>query len=174
MDDINLKIKQRRLFTGFDESTYYRQELYDFVVDNFTDPDVLFKVKIFGRYKQLYKWTDSQCQKFIDDNIEYARGYEVNGKYYLYDWGAGENRITYDKMHEPNLDHILPRERGGENTPENMRIRSRRLNENKGNTNSDQERYATIVDMLNDMDDVTVRSELIAKLYEQYCIKSNT
>ena len=51
-----------------------------------------------------------------------------------------------------------------------MRIRSRRLNENKGNTNSDQERYATIIDMINDMDDTVLRSELVTSLYTKYCI----
>ena len=170
MIDINSIIESRELYTGFDESTYFKQSLYDFVVDNFEDPDVLFKVKVFGRYKSLYKWTDQQCQQFIDDNINEARGYQVNGKMYLYDWGAGKNKITYDKMHESNLDHIVPKERGGKDVPENMRIRSRRLNENKGNTNSDQERYATIIDMITDMDDAVMRSELVTSLYNKYCI----
>jgi hypothetical protein len=38
-----------------------------------------------------------------------------------------------------------------DNRPENFRIRCRRLNENKGNTNTDSERRATIIDMFSDM-----------------------
>lgn len=165
---INDEIKNRLLFTGFNESTYYKQSLFDFVVNYINDPDVLFKVKVFGFYKSKYKWTDEQCQFFIDNNVQDASGHEVNGVWYAYDWGAGENKITNNKMHEPNLDHILPRERGGADTPENMRIRCRRLNENKGNTNSDQERYATVVDMINDMDDEELRRSLIKQLVDKY------
>jgi hypothetical protein len=168
MSDINEKIKARKLYTGFDESTYHKQDLFKMRVRQAKDPDLLFKIKIFGHYKNVYKWTDNDCQKFIDDNIHESKGHTVNGIWYAYDWGTGYNSITKDKMHEPNLDHILPKERGGKNTPENMRIRCRRLNENKGNTNSDQERYATVEDMLNDMDDEELRRDLIRKLFKQY------
>jgi len=50
------------------------------------------------------------------------------------------------------LDHIDPHSLSKDNRPENFRIRCRRLNENRGNTNSDKERRATIIDMFNDMD----------------------
>jgi hypothetical protein len=168
MSDINEKIKARKLYTGFDESTYHRQDLFKLRVKQAKDPHLLFKIKIFGHYKNVYKWTDEDCQKFIDNNIHESEGLTVNGIWYAYDWGTGYNSVTKDKMHEPNLDHIIPKERGGKNTPENMRIRCRRLNENKGNTNSDQERYATVEDMLNDMDDAELRRDLIKKLFKQY------
>lgn len=161
---INEQIAERKLYPGFDESTYYRQELFDYVVDNYGDPDILFKVKIFGYYAKRYKWTDEQAAKFIEDNLEDSRGYSVNGEWYAYDWGVGENNVTKDKMHEPNLDHIIPKERGGADAPDNMRIRSRRLNENKGNTSTDQERWATIVDMWNDIEAKERYTDLLENL----------
>lgn len=151
---INDKIENRKLFTGFCEYTYYRPDLYDFVVDNWTDPDILFKVKILGRYKRLYRWTDEECLKFITDNLEESRGHEVNGEWYAYDWGSGENKVaTGHKMHLPELDHIDPKAHGIDNSPSNFRIRVKRLNENKGDTNTDQERIATIIDMWDDIED---------------------
>ena len=167
---LNDKIKNRKLYSGFDESTYYTQELFEFVVDNISDPDILFKLKIYGMYAKKYKWNKEQADKFIKDHLEESRGYFVNDIWYAYDWGSGENRITKEKMHEPNLDHVIPRERGGPDTPENMRIRSRRLNENKGNTNLDIERIATIEDMLNDMESETDRNNLLKRLIKQYNI----
>ena len=168
--DINTQIANRRFFTGFCERTYYTQELYDSWVDNYDDPDILFKIKIKGKYQKKYKWTDAQTEQWIQDNLESSRGYDVNGTWYAYDWGSGENKIRpMDKMHEPNLDHIIPREQGGSDIPENLRIRSRRVNENKGNTNSDQERYATITDMIDDMED----SDYL-KLIVQYANKQLT
>ena len=152
--DVNSQIASRKLFTGFCERTYYTQELYDFWVDNYADPDILFKIKIRGKYQKKYKWTDAQTEQWLADHLEESRGFDVNGTWYAYDWGSGENKIRpMNKMHEPNLDHIIPREQGGTDDPENLRIRCRRLNENKGNTNSDQERYATIIDMIDDIED---------------------
>jgi hypothetical protein len=163
-EEINAKIKARKMYTGFDESTYHRQELFGMRVKHAKDPHVLFKIKIFGHYKNIYKWTEEQCQSFIDNNLHESEGHTVNGIWYAYDWGTGYNSITKNKMHEPNLDHIIPREQGGKDVPENMRIRCRRLNENKGNTNSDQERFATIVDMFNDMEDEAMRRTVVELL----------
>lgn len=154
MSDFNDRIKARLLYTGFDESTYFTRELFSFAVKNEDDPDILFKIKILGSYTKKYKWTNEQAWKFIETNLEYSRGYHVGERFYAYDWGSGENKITpIDKMHEPNLDHIIPREQGGDNSPSNFRIRSRRLNENKNNTNTDEERIATILDFINDVED---------------------
>jgi len=170
MSTINEQITARKFYSGFDETTYYRKDLFSMFVRNHTDHDILFKLKIYGFYKNRYKWTNAQCDYFIENNLLDSRSHEVNGMWYSYDWGAGFNKLTADPMHEPHLDHIIPREQGGKDTPENMRIRCRRLNMNKGNTNSDQERYATIVDMLNDMDDEGLRAELVSRLYDKYCI----
>ena len=74
---------------GFCERTYYTQELYDFWVDNYADPDVLFKVKIWGKYKMKYKWSDAQTDQWIKENLEESKGFDVNGIWYAYDWGSG-------------------------------------------------------------------------------------
>ena len=171
MSTINESIENRKPYTGFDDNTYYTQALFDFVVDNFQDPDVLFKLKILGKYRKTYRWTEQQAWDFINANLESSRGHDVNGTWYAYDWGSGENRVTKDKMHEPNLDHIIPREQGGSDDPENMRIRCRRLNENKGNTNTDQERWATIVDMWNDIEDKEQYLDQYLSLIHGYIIE---
>jgi len=171
--DVNTQIKNRILYTRFNESTWYTQDLYGFWVTNFNDPDVLFKVKIYGKYKKLYKWTTEQCDWFIENHLEDSRGHTVDGEWFAYDWGSGNNKITpMHKMHQPNLDHIVPKSEfkkyggkldGDPDVPENMRIRVRRLNENKGDTNTDTERWATIYDMLDDMDDrAVIRAKLQA------------
>ena len=162
---MNSLLEKRLPYRGFDESTYYTKELFAFFVDNVTDPDVYFKVKILGKYAKDYKWTKEQALEFIDTHLEESRGYYVGDVFYRYDWGSGENKIKpIDKMHEPNLDHIIPREQGGDNSPSNFRIRSRRLNENKNNTNSDAERIATILDHAEDIEDKTLLLEIIKKL----------
>jgi hypothetical protein len=151
---MNTDITSRVPYSGFDEATYYSKELFIFFVNNYDDPDVYFKLKILGKYAKDYKWTTEQALEFIDTHLEDSRGYYVGDTFYMYDWGSGENKIKpIDKMHEPNLDHILPREQGGDNVPSNFRIRSRRLNENKNNTNSDAERVATIQDFADDIED---------------------
>lgn len=166
-DAINTLIANRKLYTGFDEATYHRPALFSLCVKNHRDPNLLFKVKIFGYYKRIYKWSDDECQRFIDQNLSESQGHTVNGVWYAYDWGTGYNKITKDRMHEPTLDHIIPKERGGDNSPENMRIRCRRLNENKGNTHSDQERFATIVDMFDDIESPDVRHAIIELLQKR-------
>ncbi len=161
----NERIQTRKLYSGFDETTYYTQELFKFAVRNYQDPDILFKVKILGKYKKDYKWTDKQAMSFIETHLEESRGYLVGDTFYADDWGAGHNKIKpIDKMHEPNLDHILPREQGGDNSISNFRIRSRRLNENKNNTNSDLERIATIKDFAEDVEDQELLKDTLEEL----------
>ena len=153
MLDFNNKIKARILYTGFDEATYFNRELFAFAVKNKDDPDILFKIKILGSYAKKYKWTTEQAWEFIEMNLEESRGHYVGEQFYEYDWGSGENKIKpIDKMHEPNLDHIKTKESGGSDSHENMRIRSRRLNENKNNTNTDEERLATVLDFIKDFE----------------------
>jgi len=160
--DINSQIANRILWPGVCERTYYTQELYNFWVDNWHDPYILFKIKIKGKYQKKYKWTDAETEHWIENNLEESKGYSVDGIWYAYDWGSGKNKILpIDKMHEPNLDHIIPKEQGGSDKPDNLRIRSRRVNENKGNTNSDQERFATIIDMIDDMNNLEYIDKII-------------
>ena len=150
-DQINQAIRDRVLHTAPDDGTYYSLDLYDWACDNIYDPLLLFKIKIRGFYARKYKWTAEQAEWFINNNIADAISHGDGQREYLYDWGAGLNKVTTDMMHEPNLDHIDPASISKNNHPSNFRIRCARLNENKGNMTSDSERRATIIDTLNDM-----------------------
>jgi hypothetical protein len=151
-NEINQLILDRELFSGQEEGTYFNQELYNFFCDNYYDPHLLFKIKIKGYYQKLYKWTDAEADKFIEDHTAESVKWSDGVQEYYYDWGKGKNQVTEDYLHFPNLDHIDPHSLSKDNRPENFRIRCRRLNENRGNTNSDPERRATIIDMFKDMD----------------------
>lgn len=159
-DEINDRIRNHPLHTGYDELTYFAQWIYDFAVDHHEDPLVLFKVKVYGYYAPKYKWTREQADWFIEQNAKEASGHSDGEREYLYDWGRGHNKVTTHMMHEPNLDHIDPRSLSNNNRPENFRIRCARLNENKGNMVSDRERRATIIDMFLDMDHLERQSLL--------------
>lgn len=148
---INQDIRDRVLHTAPEDGTYYTQDLYDHAVDNAADPDLLFRIKIWGFYARKYKWTRAQADWFIEQNLAESRSHSDGQREYLYDWGAGLNKVTIDMMHEPNLDHIDPHSLSRNNDPSNFRIRCARLNENKGNMVSDLERRATIIDMFKDM-----------------------
>ena len=162
-DEINERIRNRSLHTGFDENTYFTQALYDLAVDYYDDPLILFKVKVYGYYAPKYKWTKEQATWFIENNSKDAVGHSDGIQEYLYDWGRGHNKLTDHMMHEPNLDHIDPRSLSRNDQPENFRIRCARLNENKGNMTTDRERRATIIDMFMDMD-IAERTSLLEHL----------
>jgi hypothetical protein len=166
-DSINQKIRSRALHPGYDDNTYYNQALYDFACDNQDDPLLLFKIKIYGYYARIYKWTSTEADWFIAHNAVDAVGHDDGSQLYLYDWGKGNNQITNHMMHEPNLDHIDPRSLSNDNTPHNFRIRCARLNENKGNMVSDKERRATVLDMMKDMEQAN-RDDLIQYINQLY------
>lgn len=150
-DMINDAIRSRALHTAPDDSTYYNLDLYNYAVDNESDPDLLFRIKVLGFYRTKHKWTRAQADWFIEHNISESRSHSDGEQEYLYDWGRGLNKVTAHMMHEPNLDHIDPVSKSNNNDPSNFRIRCARLNENKGNMTSDMERRATIIDMFRDM-----------------------
>ena len=150
-ETINQRIRSRELHPGYDDLTYYNQNLYDYACDNLQDPLLLFKIKIWGYYAPKYKWSKAQADWFIEHNAAEALSHSDGDREYLYDWGKGHNQVTDHMMHEPNLDHIDPRSLSRNNDPSNFRIRCARLNENKGNMVSDNERRATIIDMFRDM-----------------------
>lgn len=167
LNEINQKIKTRVLNSGYDDATYYTQTLYNWVCDNYKDPNVLFKLKVYGYYAKIYKWTKDQADWFIAHNLEDSISHSDGANTYYYDWGKGLNQITDHPMHEPNLDHINPHSLSKDNRPENFRIRCARLNENKGNTVSNHERRATILDMFKDMDEESQLS-LLRYLKKEY------
>jgi len=152
MPTLNEQIQNRVFTTQYDDDTYYTQDLYDYLIDNINDPDILFKHKILGFYKQKYKWTKEEALEFIENNLEKSRGHYVIDEWFSYDWGSGLNSITKDKMYSPQLDHIIPKSEGGTDHPSNMRIRDARLNQNKGDTNTDIEFVASILDMISDLE----------------------
>lgn len=159
--EINQAILDRELFTGDEESTYYN--LYNYAVDNYEDPHLLFKISVYGYYAKVYKWTTLEADQFIEEHKDNSIKWTDGIQEYYYDWGKGKNKVTEDYLHVPNLDHIDPHSLSKNNKPNNFRIRCRRLNENKGNTNSDKERRATIIDLFDDMD-ATNQEDLIKYL----------
>lgn len=169
-NQINSLIANRNLFPGYDEFTYYTQDLYDYVCDNQNDPLILFKLKVYGYYAKKYKWTKKQAEQFIKNNSADAVKHTDGTQDYFYDWGKGKNQVTDHPMHEPNLDHINPKSLSRDNNPDNFRIRCARLNENKGNMNTDTERRATVLDILKDMnnDERQKLVEYINVLYLQH------
>jgi len=114
-----------------------------------------------------YKWTKDQADWFIETQKENSVSWSDGVHTYYYDWARGKNIVTKDYLHVPNLDHIIPKSLGGTDAPENMRIRCRRVNENRGNTNSNKERRATIIDMFNDIDDKEEQRSLLNYLSKQ-------
>lgn len=162
-DEINQSINDRKLFSGNDDDTYYTETLYGFACDNFTDPCLLFKLSIYGYYKGKYKWTQEEADWFINNHKENSVSWTDGVQTYIYDWGKGKNKITKDYLHTPNLDHIIPASIGDrpDNSPQNFRIRCRRVNENRGNTHTNKERRATIIDMFSDIDDRKEQENLL-------------
>jgi hypothetical protein len=165
-NEINKAIQNRELFSGQEEETYHTKELYNYFCDNYNDPNLLFKLEIYGYYKPKYKWTKEQADWFIEKNIHESVKWSPDGVVeYYYDWGRGKNLITDALFHFPHLDHIIPASVGEkpDDRPENFRIRCKRLNESRGNINQDNERWAVIVDQFKDMD-ASAQQELLKYL----------
>lgn len=169
---INEAIESRRRLpsTQYCETTYYNTEGYAFWVDNQFDPDVLFKIKCMFSYAKKFKWNKEETQEFIQNNINESRSHISDGIEYFYDWGAGDNKTKISNhWHLPHLDHIIPRSEGGNDSPSNLRIRCSLLNQNKSNTNTDAERYATIIDFWNDIEDKSRYSKNLLDMIGQSC-----
>ena len=79
--EINQAILDRQLHQSNDDNTYFTQDLFNFAVDNYDDPLVLFKVKVYGYYVTKYKWTRPQADWFIEHNAKDAHSHS-DGEHY--------------------------------------------------------------------------------------------
>ena len=116
---VNESINAREPYTSPDEGTYYNRDLFKHFCRN---KDYKY-VAIFGYYKSKYNWTDEQAQNMYDKSPDgWTDGL---GVYRLFDWGKGENKLRIGEdweWHEPQLDHIIPKSKGGQDTPENFQV----------------------------------------------------
>lgn len=117
---INARISKRNPCTSFEDNTYYNIGLFE----HFCETRDYKYVTIFGYYKSKYDWTDDQALEMYNKAPDgWTDGL---GVYREYDWGRGENKIDLEhsdrEWHEPQLDHIVPRSKGGPDTPGNFQV----------------------------------------------------
>ena len=170
--DINTQITNRIYCTGFCKDTHYTQNLYEYWVKNIKDPDILFRLKMKGFYQKKYKWTDKQTDTAIADLLESSRGYTINGKEYMFDWGVGQNRVVKTdhslyKMHLPELDHKRPKALFEDNDPlrddpSNFQVLCKRLNEAKNDTSTDEQWLAILRMVLDNIEDKDAAREMLS------------
>ena len=125
-DGINRRISERSPCTFFDPGTYFTMDLFY----HFCEHGDYKWVAIRGFYADKYGWNDDQCRTVHGASPD--GWYDGLGVWRAYDWGKGHNKViqTHDERdwHEPQLDHVTPRSRGGGNDPGNMQVLPRIIN----------------------------------------------
>jgi hypothetical protein len=132
---INESISNRKPCRSYEENTYYTLSLFEI----FCQSKDYKKIAIYGYYKNVYGWSDEEAELMYRKAPDgWTDGL---GVYRLYDWGKGENKITCGEdweWHEPQLDHIIPRSKGGTNHPDNFQVLPAILNRILSDMTDDQ------------------------------------
>lgn len=141
-EEINQLIQNRQLHRAYDENTYGTVKLYE----GFGKQRSLKWIKLMLRYKgkKFPKWTVEDCEKMLPKCPDSWTDH--NGVTYLYDWGCGENKVIrhlYEDyqdlhdLHEPQLDHIIAKDKGGSDDPSNIQVLPALINRVKNNLELD-------------------------------------
>lgn len=124
--EINERIAGMDPCTHFDAGTYFTGDLFN----HFCAHGDLVWVAVRGFYADKYGWSEDQCRQM---HSKCPAGWvDGLGVWRAYDWGKGLNKVIQGNderdWHEPQLDHVVPRSRGGADTPENMQVVPRLVN----------------------------------------------
>jgi hypothetical protein len=132
---INESIKGRKPCTSFEDNTYYTMSLFE----HFCENRDYKHVAIFGYYKNKYDWTQAEAEQMYNQAPD---GWtDGSGVYRLFDWGKGLNKVSTGEdweWHEPQLDHIVPRSKGGSSHPSNFQVLPAILNRILSNMTDEQ------------------------------------
>lgn len=136
VEEINARIANRDPCTSFEDNTYYNQPLFE----HFCENRDYKHVAIYGFYRNKYGWNDEQCAAMYAKSPDgWTDGIGIHR---LYDWGKGDNKVIRGDeerdWHEPQLDHIDPRSRGGINDPSNLQVLPRIINRILSNMTREQ------------------------------------